>query len=87
MKGKKMAAKNECKMECHKVCPCGWLNKRIFGLTLLVWLLLFAVLPHSARGVSWTARSISNLWDDGARVVGVERPNRGERPERRKKAE
>tara|TARA_R110002051_G_scaffold75584_1_gene137411 strand:- start:1183 stop:1431 length:249 start_codon:yes stop_codon:yes gene_type:complete len=79
-----MANKNDCKVECQKACPCGWLNKRILGLTLGVWLILFAVLPHSARGISWTARSVAGLWDGGARVVGVERTHRTERPERRK---
>mgnify|MGYP003117398312 CR=1 FL=1 len=33
-----MTTKNECKMKsasCHGACPCGWFNKRIFGVTLL----------------------------------------------------
>ena len=73
---------------CSKTCTGGWLNKRVLGLTLGVWLILFAVLPHSARGISWTARSVAGLWDSGAKVVGVERPHRvkadrGERPTRR----
>lgn len=33
----------------------------------------FAVLPFTARGVSWTARGLTGLWDGGARVVGVDR--------------
>tara|TARA_Y100000385_G_C13067658_1_gene627481 strand:+ start:879 stop:1082 length:204 start_codon:yes stop_codon:yes gene_type:complete len=61
----------------------GWLNKRVLGLTLSVWLIVFAVVPFSARGVSWTARSVAGLWDGGARVVGVDSPVRGERSARR----
>ena len=76
--------KNE---NCHSGCPCGWLNKRVLGLTLGVWLVVFAIIPFSARGLSWTARSVAGLWDSGARVVGVshpvrvDRPDRGERPD------
>jgi len=35
------------------------------------------VIPHTARGVSWSARTISGLWDGGVRVV-----ERGDRPMR-----
>ena len=78
-----MANNKECPVNC--TCPCGWLNKRVLGLTLGVWLIVFAVVPHSARGVSWTARSIAGLWDGGARVVGVDRPERGDRSSRRER--
>ncbi|HCT55152.1 MAG TPA: hypothetical protein DF712_22110, partial [Balneola sp.] len=60
-------------------CPCGWFNKRVFGVTIGVWLIAFAIVPHSARGISWSARSIAGLWDDGVRAVGVERPQRNQR--------
>jgi len=73
-------------MTCSKsCCPCGWLGKRVLGLSLGVWLLLFAVLPMSARGMAWSVRSVAGLWDGGARVVSAEgnrvRPQRarGER--------
>ena len=61
--------------ECCKVaaCPCGWLAKRVLGLPLCTWVLLFAILPFTARGISWTARGLTGLRDGGARVVGVER--------------
>ena len=61
--------------ECCKVaaCPCGWLAKRVLGLPLCTWVLLFAILPFTARGISWTARGLTGLWDGGARVVGVDR--------------
>ena len=81
-----MTNKNECKLKtasCHGVCPCGWFNKRIFGVTVGVWLIAFAVLPHSARGISWTAKSIAGLWDSGAKAVGVERPQRRNRGQQR----
>ena len=67
---------------CKSQCPMGWLNKRVFGLTLAVWLIVFAVVPFSARGVSWTARSIAGIWDGGAKVVGVDRPDRAARRDR-----
>ena len=54
-------------------CPCGWLAKRVLGLPLCTWVLLFAILPFTARGISWTARGLTGLWDGGARVVGVDR--------------
>tara|TARA_Y100000004_G_scaffold194516_1_gene259328 strand:+ start:1199 stop:1405 length:207 start_codon:yes stop_codon:yes gene_type:complete len=41
-----------------------------------VWLIAFAILPHSARGVSWTARSVAELWNSGVKAVGVENENR-----------
>ena len=67
----------EKQMTCSKsCCPCGWLGKRVLGLSLGVWLLLFAVLPMSARGVSWSARTVAGLWDNGAKVVGFDGPAR-----------
>ena len=74
-----MPNKIECKTQCQGACPCGWFNKRVFGVTIGVWLIAFAVLPHSARGISWTAKSIAGLWDSGAKAVGVERPQRRNR--------
>ncbi len=73
-----MATKaNEMTCSAKSCCPCGWLGKRVLGLSLCVWILLFAVIPHTARGVSWSARTISGLWDGGVRVV-----ERGDRPMR-----
>lgn len=67
------------KVNCDK-CPCGWLGKKFLGLCLGVWLLLFAILPHSVRGVAWTARAVSGLWDRGEAVIKVEdRPRRRDR--------
>ena len=45
---------------------CGWLGKKVLGLSLCVWILLFAVLPFSARGVSWTAKTAMG-WVVGAK--------------------
>ena len=64
-------------------CPWGWLGKRFLGLSLGLWLVVLALVPHTARGVSWTVRAAGGLWDRGERVVGaVERPERGPRVER-----
>jgi len=54
-------------------CPCGWLGKKVLGLPLCTWVLLFAVLPFTARGVAWSARTVAGIWDGGAKVVGVEK--------------
>ena len=76
---------NEKEMTCSKsCCPFGWLNKRVLGLTLGVWLLVFAILPMSARGVSWSARTVAGLWDGGAKIVERgDGPMRADRPARR----
>ena len=66
-----MGNEKECSMKAS-CCPCGWLAKKVLGLPLCTWVLLFAVLPFTARGVVWTARGLTGLWDGGARVVGVE---------------
>ena len=71
---------SQCSASCS---PYGWLNKRVLGLTLGVWLLLFAILPMSARGAAWSVRSVAGLWDGGAKVVGVE-TDRPDRPARRR---
>tara|TARA_Y100001937_G_C6942286_1_gene250916 strand:+ start:158 stop:469 length:312 start_codon:yes stop_codon:yes gene_type:complete len=76
--------KSECSNSmpnCHGSCPYGWFNKKIFGVTLGVWLIAFAVLPHSAKGVSWTAKSVSQLWWSTAKAIGMEteNKNRGQR--------
>jgi len=74
-------------MTCSKsCCPFGWLNKRVLGLTLGVWLLVFAILPMSARGMAWSVRSVGGLWDGGAKVVGFDGPVRGERSARRERS-
>tara|TARA_R110002020_G_scaffold37199_4_gene112333 strand:+ start:1182 stop:1496 length:315 start_codon:yes stop_codon:yes gene_type:complete len=74
-----MTNKNVCKSPCANTCPCGWFNKRVFGVTVGVWLIVFAILPFSASGVAWTAKNIAGLWDSGAKAVGVERPQRRNR--------
>ena len=84
-----MSNKTDCKTHCTGVCPCGWFNKRVFGVTIGVWLIAFAILPFSARGVSWAAKGISGIWDSGAKAVGVERDvrrNRGQAQHRLDKA-
>ena len=68
-----MASKVECKTHCKESCPCGFFNKRIFGITLGIWLIVFAILPHSAKGIAWTAQSVSELWRSGVKAVGVEK--------------
>ena len=67
--------------------PCGWLAKKVLGLPLCTWVLLFAVLPFTARGVSWTARGLTGLWDGGAKIVERgDGPMRADRPARRERA-
>ena len=75
--------KETCSKPC---CPWGWLGKRFLGLSLGLWLIFFALVPHSARGVAWTVRAAAGLWDRGERVVGVERPERQALVERRQQA-
>ena len=77
--------KNEtCSTSC---CPWGWLGKRFLGLSLGLWLLVFAVVPHSARGIAWTVRAAQGLWGQGERVVQMERPEDRPRVERRQQAQ
>ncbi len=79
-----MTNKETCSMKAS-CCPCGWLGKKFLGLSLGVWLLFFAILPMSARGMAWSARTVAGLWDGGAKVVGVEKAKvrSSERRERR----
>ena len=77
---------NKVDSHCSTGCPCGWLNKKVLGLTLGVWLLFFAVLPMSARGMAWSVRSVAGLWDGGAKVVGFDGPARGDRSARRERS-
>lgn len=78
-----MANKAEtCSTSC---CPWGWLGKRFFGLSLGLWLVVLALVPHSARGIAWTVRAAEGLWNRGERVVEVARPDA--RVERRRSAE
>ena len=67
-----MGNEKECSMKAS-CCPCGWLAKKVLGLPLCTWVLLFAVLPFTARGVAWSARTVAGIWDGGAKVVGVEK--------------
>jgi hypothetical protein len=75
-------------MTCSKsCCPCGWLGKRVLGLPLCTWVLLFAVLPFTARGVAWSARTVTGIWDGGAKIVERgDRPMREDRPVRRERS-
>lgn len=75
--------------ECCKTggCPCGWLAKKVLGLPLCTWVLLFAVLPFTARGVAWSARTVTGIWDGGAKIVERgDGPMRADRPVRRERA-
>ena len=68
-----------CEKKCGG-CPCGWLGKKFLGICLGVWLILFAIVPHSARGVAWSVRAVSGLWDRGEAVITTEdRPRRRNR--------
>lgn len=65
-----MANKLEtCSTSC---CPWGWLGKRFFGLSLALWLVVFAIVPHTARGVAWSVDMLSSIWRPAERVVVVE---------------
>ena len=74
-----MANKTEtCSTSC---CPWGWLGKKFLGLSFGLWLVVLALVPHSARGLSWVVRSAAGVWDTGAKVVQVDRPARPARGE------
>ena len=65
-----MANKPEtCSASC---CPWGWLGKKFLGLSLGLWFLVFAILPHTVQGLSWTANMIAGAWRPSDRVVVVE---------------
>ena len=75
-----MANKPEtCSASC---CPWGWLGKKFLGLSLGLWFLVFAILPHTVQGLSWTANMVAGAWRPSDRVVVVEpvemRPVRAE---------
>lgn len=59
-------------------CPWGWLGKKFFGLTIIVWLVFFALMPYSARGIAWTVDGLGGIWDSGEKVIMSDG-----RPERR----
>ena len=81
-----MGNEKECSMKAS-CCPCGWLAKKVLGLPLCTWVLLFAVLPFTARGVAWSARTVTGIWDGGAKIVERgDRPMREDRPARRERA-
>ena len=75
--------KKECEMTCKasECCVHGWLSKKFLGLCLGAWVVLFAVLPHTAHGVAWSIEMLSSVWRTD-RVVVVEpvevRPMRAE---------
>ena len=69
--------KNEtCSTSC---CPWGWLGKKFLGLSFGLWLVVLALVPHSARGLSWVIRSATGVWHTAAKVVQVDAPARAER--------
>jgi len=71
--------KETCSKPC---CPWGWLGKRFLGLSLGLWLIFFALVPHSARGVAWTVRAAAGLWDRSEHVMRGDRAPRFDRLER-----
>ena len=77
--------KKQCEMTCNKTSDCyvhGWLSKKFLGLCLGAWIILFAILPYTAQGVSWTVNMVSSIWRPTERVMVVEpvemRPVRAE---------
>jgi hypothetical protein len=44
-------------------CSYGWLGKRVWGLSLCRWGVMFAVLPYTAAGVKWGVDFVSDLWN------------------------
>lgn len=66
--------KKECQTTCgtSECCVHGWLSKKFLGLCLGAWIVLFAILPHTARGVNWTVKMLSGIWSPSDRVVVVE---------------
>lgn len=67
---------------CSTPCHWGWLGKKFLGLTVIVWLVFFALLPHTAHGVAWTVNGLSGLWGSGERFIAPDRggPRAGARP-------
>lgn len=60
--------------ETSSCCPCGWLKKKVFGLSMCTWLIFFAILPYSAKGVVWTASTVSSLVNKATGVVTHREP-------------
>ncbi len=44
-------------------CSNGWLGRRVWGMSLSRWGVMFAVLPYTAAGVKWGVDFITGLWD------------------------
>lgn len=70
--------------ECSSPCFWGWMGKRVLGLSLVVWLLFFAILPFTARGIGWTVNGLSGLWERSERMVAP--AHEGARPHPRDRA-
>lgn len=70
--------------ECSSPCFWGWMGKKVFGLSLIVWVLFFAVLPFTARGIGWSINGLGRLWDGSERLVSPARER--ERPHARQQA-
>jgi hypothetical protein len=58
--------------ETSSCCPCGWMKTKVFGIAICTWLIFFAILPFSARGVVWTASTVAG-WVRSATNAVVER--------------
>ena len=75
----KLVHETICSKEDSHKCPCGWLEEVPRTLPRS---LVDPLRSHSSqcKGVAWTARAVSGLWDRGEAVIKVEdRPKRRDR--------